>query len=164
MKDEVLIVAIAIQPSDVAKQICLYAMMCQYRLVWDFMLTVIGDKYKKLDNFFGKLDLNIFYELTSARQLGCNLERNNYFKNKTSAKKLLIENEYLDNMNSDHLNPVLISSLLENAIREKGFENNSMHNALFRNLEYLAYLSQIIKGSKKAFPVKYGSFFTISPK
>lgn len=87
MKDEVLIVAIATQPSDVAKQICLYAMMCQYRLVWDFMLTVIGDKYKKLDNSLGKLDLNIFYELTSARQLGCNLERNNYFKNKTSAKK-----------------------------------------------------------------------------
>ena len=46
MEDESLIAAIATQPSNVAKQICLYAMMRQYRLVWDFMLTVIGNKYK----------------------------------------------------------------------------------------------------------------------
>ena len=42
MEDGTLTAAIATQPSDVAKQICLYAMMRQYRLVWDFMLTVIG--------------------------------------------------------------------------------------------------------------------------
>ena len=51
MEDESLIAAIATQPSDVAKQICLYAMMRQYRLVWDFMLTVIGNKYKLLERF-----------------------------------------------------------------------------------------------------------------
>ena len=45
MNDTTLVAALAGQPSDVAKQICLYAMMKQYRLVWDFMITVIGEKY-----------------------------------------------------------------------------------------------------------------------
>ena len=33
---------------------------------------------------------------------------------------MLVENEYLDSVTSDHLNPVLIYSILENAIRDKG--------------------------------------------
>lgn len=36
--------------------------------------------------------------------------------------KMLVENEYLDSTDADHLNPVLISPLLENAIREAGQE------------------------------------------
>ena len=56
MQDDSLIAAIATQPSDVAKQICLYAMMKQYRLVWDFMVTVIGEKYRLLDTTFNKTD------------------------------------------------------------------------------------------------------------
>ena len=36
--------------------------------------------------------------------------------------KILVENEYLDNTNSDHLNPVLISRVLEDGIRENGDE------------------------------------------
>ena len=42
LEDNSLVEAIATQPSDVAKQICLYAMMKQYRLIWDFMITEIG--------------------------------------------------------------------------------------------------------------------------
>ena len=38
--DDSLVRALAGQPGDVAKQICLYAMMKQYRLVWDFMIKV----------------------------------------------------------------------------------------------------------------------------
>ncbi len=61
MENDDLITAIATQPSGVAKQICLYAMMRQYRLVWDFMLTVNGEKYRKFDSSFGKIDLNVFF-------------------------------------------------------------------------------------------------------
>ena len=61
LEDRALVEAIATQPSDVSKQICLYAMMRQYRLGWDFMLTVVGEKYKKLDTSFGKMDLNVFF-------------------------------------------------------------------------------------------------------
>ena len=61
LQDETLVQAIATQSSDVAKQICLYAMMKQYRLVWDFMVTVIGEKYRLKDTSFGKIDLNVFF-------------------------------------------------------------------------------------------------------
>jgi len=46
LEDDSLVSAIASQPTDVAKQICLYALMKQSRLVWEFMLTVIGEKYR----------------------------------------------------------------------------------------------------------------------
>ena len=46
MEDDSLVSAIASQPTDVAKQICLYALMKQSRLVWEFMLTVIVEKYR----------------------------------------------------------------------------------------------------------------------
>lgn len=36
--------------------------------------------------------------------------------------KILVENEYLDSLTADHLNPVLISGVLENAIRASGDE------------------------------------------
>ena len=36
--------------------------------------------------------------------------------------KILVENEYLDSLTSDRLNPVLISTVLENAIRSNGDE------------------------------------------
>lgn len=40
MEDDSLVQAMASQSSDVSKQICLYAMMKQYRLVWDFMMLL----------------------------------------------------------------------------------------------------------------------------
>ncbi len=46
MGDDDLIEAVSSQSSETAKQICMYAMMKQYRLVWDFMITVIGEKYR----------------------------------------------------------------------------------------------------------------------
>lgn len=60
LEDDSLVSAIASQPTDVAKQICLYALMKQSRLVWEFMLTVIGEKYRLRDTSFGKIDLNTF--------------------------------------------------------------------------------------------------------
>ena len=61
LEDDSLVSAIASQPTDVAKQICLYALMKQSRLVWEFMLTVIGEKYRLRDMSFGKIDLNTFF-------------------------------------------------------------------------------------------------------
>ena len=123
MQDEQLVRAVATQPSDVAKQICLYAMMRQYRLVWEFMLTVIGAKYRSLDLSFGRKDLNEFFlrlqeqDDTVASWSDATLE-----KLKSVLMKLLVENEYLDNTKTDHLSPVLISTVLENAIRADGME------------------------------------------
>lgn len=60
---------------DVSKQISLYAMMKQYRLVWDFMITVIGEKYRFTDTTFGKIDLNSYFlRLQEQDRLGGHLE------------------------------------------------------------------------------------------
>lgn len=123
MEDDTLIAAIATQPSDVAKQICLYAMMRQYRLVWDFMLTVVGDKYRKLDSSFSKMDLNVFFmRLQEQDDWVATWSDSTITKVRQVLTKMLVENEYLDSTDADHLNPVLISPLLENAIREDGQE------------------------------------------
>ena len=116
--DEGLVEAVASQPSETAKQVCMYAMMKQYRLVWDFMITVIGEKYRMQDFSFSQMDVNVFF-----MQLQ---EQDNYVAgwSETTLKKIrqvlirvLAENEYLDNIKSDHINPVWLNPLLENAIR-----------------------------------------------
>ena len=121
MKDKSLIAAIASEPSNVAKQICLYAMMCQYRLVWDFMLTVIGEKYRNLDNSFSKADLSIFFmRLQEQDEWVASWSDKTIAKLKQVFIKTLVENEYLDSIKAERLNPVLISPILESAIREAG--------------------------------------------
>ena len=64
LEDDSLVSAIASQPTDVAKQICLYALMKQSRLVWEFMLTVIGEKYRLRDMSFGKKFFKVFNALS----------------------------------------------------------------------------------------------------
>ena len=115
--------AIANEPSDAAKQICLYAMMRQYRLVWDFMLTVIGEKYRNLDHSFSKADLNIFFmRLAEQDDWVATWSDNTITKLKQVFMKTLVENDYLDSIKAERLNPVLISPILESAIREAGQE------------------------------------------
>ena len=123
LEDNSLIQAIAYQPSDVSKQICLYAMMRQYRLVWDFMITVVGAKYKNQDLSFGKMDINSFLmRLQEHDDCVASWSVSTINKLKQVLARILVENEYLDSTTSHHLNPVLISSILENAIRASGQE------------------------------------------
>ena len=118
LNDKSLQSAIATQPSEVAKQICLYAMMKQYRLVWDFMITVIGSKYRNFDMSFGKIDMNTFFaRLQEQDSWVATWSDSTITKIKQVLAKILVENDYLDSISSDHLNPVLISTLLENGIR-----------------------------------------------
>ena len=121
MEDESLIQAISIQPTDVAKQICLYAMMKQSRLVWEFMLTVIGEKYRLRDSSFGKIDLNTYFmRLQEQDDTVATWSDNTITKLKQVLARVLVETEYLDNLKSDHLNPVWLQPILENAIRSNG--------------------------------------------
>lgn len=120
LDDESLTEAIATQPSEVAKQVCLYAMMKQYRLVWDFMITVIGSKYQLMDTSFGKIDLNTFFmRLQEQDDDVASWSDSTIKKLKQVLLKTLVDNEYVDSTKADKLNPVLISPLLENAIREE---------------------------------------------
>ena len=121
MEDESLIQAISIQPTDVAKQICLYSMMKQSRLVWEFMITVIGEKYRLRDSSFGKIDLNTYFmRLQEQDDTVATWSDNTITKLKQVLARVLVETEYLDNLKSDHLNPVWLQPILENAIRSNG--------------------------------------------
>ena len=116
--DESLVEALVSQPSTVARQICLYAMIRQYRLVWEFMVTVIGNKYRLLDTSFGKIDLNSFFmRLQEQDDWVATWSDSTISKLKQVLVKLFVDNEYLDSIKSDHLNPVWLNSILENAIR-----------------------------------------------
>lgn len=118
LNDKSLQTAIATQPSEVAKQICLYAMMRQYRIVWDFMITVIGAKYQTFDLSFGKIDLNSFFtRLQEQDDWVATWSDSTITRIKQVLTRILVENDYLDSVSSEHLNPVLISTLLENGIR-----------------------------------------------
>lgn len=121
LDDSELVRVVAEGPSEVAKQICLYAMMQQYRLVGDFMVTVIGRKFQNLDLSFSRMELNSFFSRLQAQD-----DHVASWSDATIAKlkqvmtKLLVENYYLDSFRADHLNPVLISPILESSIRSHG--------------------------------------------
>ena len=126
MDDESLITAIATQPTDTAKQICMYAMMKQYRLMWDFMITVIGEKYRMQNFSFSKMDVNVFFmQLQEQDDYVAGWSDSTVSKIRQVIIKVLVENEYLDNIKADHINPVWLNPVLENAIR-----NNSDDRAL----------------------------------
>lgn len=121
MDDNDLLRAIAQQPTDVAKQICLYAMMKQSRLMWEFMLTVIGEKYRLKDSSFGRIDLNTYFmRLQEQDDAVATWSECTITKLKQVLAKVLVENEYLDDIRADHLNPVYLHPILENAIRNHG--------------------------------------------
>ena len=118
MGDDTLIEAVASKPSDTAKQICLYAMMKQYRLVWDFMITVIGEKYRLQDFSFGQMDINVFFmRLQEQDDYVARWSDNTVKKLRQILIRTLKENDYLDTIKSDHINPVWLNPILENAIK-----------------------------------------------
>ena len=99
LNSEQLLRNIAEHSVEEAKQICLYAIMKDNRLVWDFMVTVIGEKYRNQDFSYGKLTVK---------------------KLKSVLNRILRENDYLDSIKAGHLNPVWLYPELENVILTNG--------------------------------------------
>lgn len=123
MEDNSLVLAIANQDSGTGKQICLYAMMRKYRLIWDFMITVIGSKYRQLNASFNRSDINAFImQLQEQDDYVASWSESTCKKVSSVLARILIENEYIDNGKATTLNPVLISRPLESAIREAGLD------------------------------------------
>lgn len=63
LESDELVEYVADGSSILAKQVCLYAMMQTYRLVWEFMRVVIAQKYKNRDYTYSKKDINVFLGL-----------------------------------------------------------------------------------------------------
>ena len=112
---------LATEPFAVAKQINLYAIMRQNRIVWDFMVDVVGEKYRTQDLTYEKKDLNIFFMTLSERvETVASWSDATVRKIKQVLTKFLVECEYLDSPRSDHLNPVYLCPELESGIRANG--------------------------------------------
>lgn len=127
MGDEDLIEAVVSQSSETAKQICMYAMMKQYRLVWDFMITVIGEKYRMQNFSFSQMDVNVFFmQLQEQDDYVAGWSESTVKKIRQILIRMLAENDYLDSIKADHINPVWLNPMLENAIR-----SNNDDRALF---------------------------------
>jgi hypothetical protein len=120
LESDKLIEVIATSSVDVAKQVNLYAMMKQNRIVWDFMTTVIGEKFRTQDFSFSKKDTNVFmFQLQEQNEDVADWSDSTIQKIKQVLTKILVECGYLDNTKSEVLNPVYIYPELEEEIRDK---------------------------------------------
>lgn len=94
-----LIDIVANDSADAAKQACLF-LMNYYRLVYEFMITVIGEKYRTKDTSFTKMDLNSFFtRLQEQNDVVASWSDATIGKCK-QVLKTLVENGYLDNSRS----------------------------------------------------------------
>ena len=117
---------VANDSADAAKQACLFLMMNYYRLVWDFMISVIGGKYRVKDTTFTKMDMNSFFtRLQEQNDTVASWSEATITKCKQVLKKTLVENGYIDNAKSEKLNVVLLDFRVKEAI-----ENSNNKEAL----------------------------------
>ena len=121
LENHELIRALSNAPAENAKQINLYAMMRYNLLVWDFMVQLIGEKYKTQDMSLTPKDVNGFFARMQAQS-----DQISGWSDKTIKKirgvllRALAETGYIDTVRATVLNPVLISQELEAGIRENG--------------------------------------------
>ena len=121
LNDKTLIEAVAHESSEVAKQICLYSIMKCNRLLYEFMVTVIGSKYATKDYSFGNIDLNVFFmRLQEQDDDVAGWSDSTIKKIKQVIRRILVETEYIDDTKTDHLNLVWLNPILEDALEEKG--------------------------------------------
>ena len=110
---------IAYAPVEIAKQINLYAMMRYNRLVYEFLVGVIGEKFRNQDFSFSRKDLNTFFSrLQEQNDYVAEWSDSTLSKIKQVLTKVLVETGDLDTFKSEKLNPVFLCSELEEGIRE----------------------------------------------
>lgn len=108
-------------PAAVAKQVNMYAIMKYNRIVWDFMTTVIGEKYRTQEFAFSKKELNVFFfMLQEQNDKVASWSESTINKIKQVLMKCLVECGYLDSVRAEHLNNVAIEPDLEDEIKANG--------------------------------------------
>ena len=118
LESDALIYHLANAPADVAKQINLYAMMKYSRIVWDFMTTVIAEKFRTQEFEISKRDLNVFFfRLQEQNDSVASWSDSTVTKIKQVLTRTLVECEYLDSIRATQLNLVTIAPELEDEIR-----------------------------------------------
>ena len=107
--------------AEVAKQINLYAIMCENSIVYDFMTDVIGEKYRSQQLDFSAKDVNVFFmELAEKVPAVNEWSESTIKKLKQVLVRFLVECEYLESPRSGQLLPVYLYPELDEVIRQKG--------------------------------------------
>ena len=119
LNNEALVRELAYAPNEIAKQINLYAIMKYNRLVWEFMVLVIGEKYRNQDFSFSRKDINAFFTRLQAQDDSVAAwSEGTVNKIKSVLMRMLVETEYLDDIKDNDLNPIFLCEELEKGIRE----------------------------------------------
>lgn len=106
-------------PVEIAKQINLYAVMRQNRLVWEFMTQIVGEKLRTQDFSLHRKDLNAFFaRLQSQDDRVAAWSEATIGKIKGVLLRMLVETEYLETIRDVTLHPILLCEELECGIRE----------------------------------------------
>lgn len=116
-----LVALIADGSSDIAKQAALYALMLYNAIVYDFMVGVIGEKYKTQDLIFDKSSINHFCsELREKNEKTQKWTDGTINRIRSVLLKCLVETGYLNSTSSDELNPVYLYEEVLECIQENG--------------------------------------------
>ena len=104
-----------------AKQAAFIAMMCQSQLLAEFMVRVIGEKYRNLDMTVTRKDMNIFFQyLMEQDEHVADWANSTVDKIKMVIRNCLMEAEYIENVHSEVLLPVTLSPEFQMALRDAG--------------------------------------------
>lgn len=110
-------------PTSAAKQINLYAIMRENGIVYDFMIDVIGEKYRTQQMDFSHKDINCYFDaLQEYYPASADWSESTRAKIRQVLTKFLAECEYLDNVRSQALKPVFLYPETEEIIRQLGDE------------------------------------------
>lgn len=121
LENDTLVCELAEAPTEIAKQINLYAIMRDNRLVWDFMVDFIGEKYRNLDLILTRPELNVFMtELQTRDEKAATWSESTIKKIRGVLVRILVETGYLDNHRDTTLNPVYLYDELRQGIKANG--------------------------------------------
>ena len=85
------------------------------------MITVIGEKYRQQDFSFSQMDIGVFLmRLQEQDDCVASWSDSTVKKIRQVMMRMLVENEYLDGIKAQKLNPVWLNPVLENAIKLNG--------------------------------------------
>ena len=106
---------------EAAAQANLYAMMCTYPLVRDFMVNEVGRRYREYDLALGQMEMNAYMTRLEAEYDNiAEVSDGTIGKIKQVLRKGLIECGMLENARSDKLEPIFMDFDVRDAIADKG--------------------------------------------
>lgn len=106
---------------EAAAQANLYAMMCTYPLVRDFMVNEVGRRYREYDLALGQMEMNAYMTRLQAEYENiAEVSDGTIGKIKQVLRKGLIECGMLANARSEKLEPFLMDFDVRDAIADKG--------------------------------------------